>query len=62
MRRYLLEVLCVLLIGGSMAFFYECIRFLAQRDYVAASLLMLIGFAVIRVGAEIARLALVRRP
>jgi hypothetical protein len=61
LRRYFLDILCVSLIGGSMIFFYECIRFLARRDYVAALMLMLIGFAVIRVGAEIARLSLAGR-
>jgi hypothetical protein len=37
------------------------VRFLARRDYVSAILLMFIGFAVIRVGAELARLALIDR-
>ena len=61
MRKYFFEALSLLLIGGSLVFFYECIRFLARRDYVAATLLMFIGFAVIRVGAELARLALIER-
>jgi len=60
-RRYFFEGLSVLLFGGSMVFFYECVRFLARRDYVAALILMFIGFAVIRVGAELARLAMVER-
>ena len=61
MRRYFFEILSILLIGGSMVFFFECIRFLSRRDYIAALLLMMIGFAVIRVGAEIARLSLLGR-
>jgi hypothetical protein len=60
-RKYFFEALAFILIGGSLVFFYECIRFLARRDYVAATLLMFIGFAVIRVGAELARLALIER-
>lgn len=61
MRKYFFEVLALLLLAGSLVFFYECLRFLARRDYVAGILLMFIGFAVIRVGAELARLALIDR-
>jgi len=60
-RKYFFQILAVALLGGSLAFFYECVRFLARRDYVAATLLMFIGFAVIRVGSELARLALIER-
>jgi hypothetical protein len=60
-RRYFFEVLSFVLLLGSLVFFYECVRFLARRDYVSAILLMFIGFAVIRVGAELARLALIDR-
>jgi hypothetical protein len=60
-KRYFFEALAVVLFAGSLVFFYECIRFLTHRDYVSAILLMFIGFAVIRVGAELARLALVDR-
>ena len=61
MRRYFFEVLAILLIGGSLVFFYECASYLARRDYVAALILMAIGFSVISVGKEIARLALVQK-
>jgi len=61
LRKYFFEVLAVLLFLGSMVFFYECVRFLSRRDYIAALLLMLIGFAVIRVGSELARLAMIER-
>jgi hypothetical protein len=61
MRKYFFEGLSFILLSGSLVFFYECIRFLTRRDYVAATLLMFIGFAVIRVGAELARLALIER-
>jgi len=33
-RKYFFETLSIVLIGGSFVFFYECIRFLARRDYV----------------------------
>ncbi len=61
MRRYLFELLALLLIGGSLVFFWECISYLAKRDYVAAVILMGIGLAVISVGKELARLALVQK-
>jgi hypothetical protein len=60
-RRYFFEVLALALIAGSMFFFRECIGYLARRDYVAATLVLLIGLAVISVGKEMARLALVQR-
>ena len=61
MRRYFFEVLALLLIGGSLVFFYECVSYLERRDYVAALILMAIGLSVISVGREIARLALVQK-
>jgi len=60
-RRYFFEFLTVLLMGGSIVFFVECIRYLSQREYVAAIILMFIGLAVISVGREMARLALVQK-
>jgi hypothetical protein len=61
MRRYFFEALAVALIGGSLFFFKETLDYLARREYVAALLVMLIGVAVISVGKEMARLALVQR-
>lgn len=60
-RHVFFEILALLLIGGSIVFFVECIGYLARRDYVAALILMAIGIAVISVGKEIARLALVQK-
>jgi len=60
-RMFFFEALAVLLILGSMFFFKETLDYLARRDYVAALLVMLIGVAVISVGKEMARLALVQR-
>jgi len=60
-RMVFFEVLAVLLILGSMFFFKETLDYLARRDYVAALLVMVIGVAVIGVGKEMARLALVQR-
>jgi uncharacterized membrane protein YczE len=61
MRRHLFEALTVLLIGGSLVFFYECVSYLAQRQYVSALVLLGIGVSVISVGKELARLALVQK-
>ena len=61
MRRYFFEGLAVALIGGSLFFFKETLDYLARRDYVAALLVMVIGVAVISIGKEMARLALVQR-
>jgi len=61
MRRVLLEVLALVLIAASLIFFVECILFLTRRDYVAAILLMFIGFAVIRAGSDMARSLLLHK-
>ena len=60
-RRYFFEALALALIAGSLFFFKETLDYLARRDYVAALLVMIIGVAVIGVGKEMARLALVQR-
>jgi len=60
-RRHFFEILSVSLIAGSLFFFKETLDYLARRDYIAALLVMVIGVAVISVGKEMARLALVQR-
>jgi len=61
MRRYFFEILALALMGGSIVFFVECIHYLARREYVGAIIVMFIGLAVISVGREMARLALVQK-
>jgi len=61
LRRHFFEILAVCLIAGSLFFFKETLDYLARRDYIAALLVMVIGVAVISVGKEMARLALVQR-
>ncbi|HXU71505.1 MAG TPA: hypothetical protein VN947_19365 [Polyangia bacterium] len=61
MRKYFFEGLALLLILGSLGFFVECVHYLGRHDYVAAILLLGVGISVSRVGAELARLALVER-
>jgi hypothetical protein len=60
-RRYLFELLSVLLLGGSLVFFYEAIGFLSRRDYVGSLILVAIGLSIITVGKELARLALAQK-
>ncbi|RMH39741.1 MAG: hypothetical protein D6689_15725 [Deltaproteobacteria bacterium] len=61
MKHVFFELLALLLMLGSLLFFRECIAYLEQRDYVAAVIVLAIGVAVISVGKEMARLALVQR-
>lgn len=61
MPKYFFEILAILLLGGSLVFFVESIEYLSRRDYIAAIILMFIGLAVISVGKEMARLALVQK-
>lgn len=61
LRGYFFEMLAVLLMGGSIVFFRECVEYLGRRDYFAALILMLIGVAVITVAKEMARLALIQK-
>ena len=57
MRSTLYEILSIGLLLGSLFFFYRCIEFLAQKDYVAGIIAVGIGFLVIRVGVELGRLS-----
>ncbi len=61
MQKWFFEVLAILLLGGSVVFFYECASYLARKDYVAAVVLLLAGMSVIGVGRELARLALAQK-
>ncbi len=61
MQKWFFEVLAILLLGGSLVFFYECASYLARKDYVAAVVLLLAGMSVIGVGRELARLALAQK-
>ena len=61
MRKHFFEALSLVLILGSLGFYCECISYLSRHDYVAAGLLFLVGWSVIHVGAELAKLALVER-
>lgn len=58
MRARVLEFLAIVLIALSCYAFYLCLRHLTDRDYVGAILIMFIGFALIRVGSDMAKLSL----
>lgn len=62
MRATLYDAVGLGMLLGSTYFFYKTIAFLAQKDYVAGALALVVGFLVIRVGVEVSKLAiLVRR-
>ena len=56
-RRTVPQALGSVLVLGSLVVFYETVVCLERRDYVAAILLMFMGFAVIRAGVELLRFA-----
>jgi hypothetical protein len=55
------HLLSALLFVSSLVFFWQCTSHLTQRDYVAAGLLLIIGVSTLRVGGELARLALAEK-
>ncbi len=55
------HVLSLLLFVSSLVFFWQCASHLVQRDYVAAGMMIVIGVSTLRVGSELARLALAER-
>lgn len=61
MRHLLYEIVSILLIVAGVGFFYACVRFLAQRDYVGGLLLVVVGFGVMKSGVELSKLAVMLR-
>ncbi|MCS6913597.1 MAG: hypothetical protein RMK29_09715 [Myxococcales bacterium] len=55
------QLLTLLMMAGSLVFFWECVSYLSRRDYVAAGMLTLIGLFTMWAGGELARLALAER-
>ena len=55
------QILSVLMFVACLVFFWQCVVHLVRRDYVAASMLMLIGVSTLWVAGELARLALAER-
>jgi putative Mn2+ efflux pump MntP len=58
MRKMMLEILGILMVLGSVVFFYFSVQFLSERDYIAAILQIFVGFAMVRSGLELTRMAL----
>lgn len=61
MRALIYEVLGLIFVVSTMAFFYQSIMFLAEKDYVAGFATLGIGFLVLRGGIELAKMALLLR-
>lgn len=61
MRSTIYDALSIGLLLGSTFFFYQVVSFLAQKDYVAGLIVMVIGFVMVRVGVEVSRLAILIR-
>jgi hypothetical protein len=59
MPKRLYEILGILLVLCSVGFFVVSVRFLADRDYIAAILEIFVGFALIRAGLEMTKLAFI---
>lgn len=58
MQAKVYDILGIGFIIGSGYFFYRTIEFLAQSDYVAGFMALMVAFLVVRAGVDISRLAL----
>lgn len=61
MRATIYDTLGIGLLIGSTFFFYQTISFLAQKDYVAGLIVLVVGFLMIRVGVEVSKLSILIR-
>ena len=61
MRATIYDTLGIGLLIGSTFFFYQTITFLAQKDYVAGLIALVVGFLMIRVGVEVSKLSILIR-
>jgi len=61
MRATIYDTVGIGLLLGSTFFFYRTITFLAQKDYVAGLIALVIGFLMIRVGVELSKLSILIR-
>jgi len=52
------EILGIVMVLASVVFFYYSVQFLSERDYIAAILQIFVGFAMVRSGIELTRMAL----
>lgn len=61
MRSLVYEIMGLGLMLASAWFFYRCLYFLAEKDYLAGIVVLVIGFVVIRTGVELGKLAVLNR-
>jgi|GEM_PF-3167656 len=61
MRALIYEIFGLLFVASTMVFFYQCIVFLAEKDYVAGFAAIGVGFVVLRGGIEMTKMALLLR-
>ena len=61
MKGFFYELLSLAMVLGSLFFFFQSTRFLTEKDYLAATLTLFIGFTVVKGGVELARLAVIAR-
>lgn len=61
MKVVFFDILTTTLMAASLFFFYQCTVFLTEKDYLAATLTLFIGFTIVRAGVELARLAVIMR-
>ena len=58
MHKMVFEILGIVMVLASVVFFYYSVQFLSERDYIAAILQIFVGFAMVRSGIELTRMAL----
>lgn len=61
MRALIYEIAGLGLLLASVVFFYRCVGFLANKDYVAGLAVLAIGFFMLRTGAELGKLSVYLR-
>lgn len=61
MRALIYEIIGLGFLLASVVFFYRCVGFLADKDYVAGLSVLAIGFFMLRAGSELGKLAVLLR-
>ena len=60
-KSYLYDIMSLLLMIGSLYFFYQSTQFLVVKDYIAAGMTLVIGVSIIRIGTQLSKFALFAR-
>jgi hypothetical protein len=61
MRHVVYEILGLMLVLAGVAFFYVCVEFLAEKDYIAGVIVVVLGFGVLRTGVELSKMSVLLR-